>query len=107
MAEAQRATPAVPAKKNPSPQVAPPRDLKKNPLTSAEEEAKKAADEGAKIEAAAAEKAGKINGNLIKDGSPRRIMGGVRNGKPVFHWGNFVPTQELTEEELEAAESMK
>src|SRR5262245_23548925 len=107
------ATPAVPAKKNPSaaerlkenpsPQQADPNA----PLTPEEEKAAVTAEEAAKVEAQAAEKAGRINSNLIKDGSTRRLMGGVRDGKPKFFWGNFVPTQELTDEELKAAESMK
>lgn len=67
----------------------------------------KASETATEIEAQAAEKAGRINANLIRDGNPRRVMGCVRNGEQVFHWGNFVPTQALTPEELKAAQEMK
>jgi hypothetical protein len=106
VASPKAASAAERLKDNPSPQQAPPPDPKRK-LTPEEETAKKAADEAAKVEGEAHEKAGRINANLAKDGSPRRITGGVRNGKPVFHWCNTVPTQELTEDELKAVEGMK
>ena len=74
--------------------------------TEADKAAKKASEDSAKVEADAAEKAGKINARLIKSGDPRRVYGGVRGGKPVFYWGNFVPTMAMTEEDQKAAEAM-
>lgn len=75
-------------------------------LTPEEAAAKKAADEAKKVEAEANEKVGKINANLVKDGSPRRIMANIRDGKPAYFWANMTPTAALTEDELEAVEAM-
>src|SRR5262245_30336151 len=96
------AEPATPAKKAEVPSATPAQ------VTQAdiEKEQKRAQDEATKIEAEAAEKAGKINAGLIRNGDPRRVQGGVRAGKPVFFWGNFVPTQAMTEEDQKAAEKV-
>jgi hypothetical protein len=119
MVETKKASPATPATKaTPAAAAKPIPKARQNTIddvpvedrpkpTEADKAAEKAKDEATKVEAQAAEKAGRINANLIKDGDPRRVQGGVRNGEPVFFWGNFVPTQALTEAELQAADKMK
>lgn len=77
------------------------------PLTDAEKAQKKAQEESNKVEIQAQETATKMNISLINDGDPRRVMGSVRNGKVVYWWGNFVPTQAMTEYELEYAQGMR
>jgi hypothetical protein len=68
---------------------------------------KKAKAEAEKVELQVNDKTAKINANLIKDGNPNRIMGQSREGKPKYFWGNFVPTRELTSDELDAVEEVK
>ena len=72
----------------------------------AAKDAAKAQEQSIKAEQKAIEKAATINQRLIRDGNPRRIIGGVRNGEPKFFWGNFVPTQELSDEEVKAVETV-
>lgn len=112
---AKKAVPVVDPKTDPGPQ---PLGLQSDystqvraerttPLTDEEKELKKAQEESNKVEIQAQETAAKINVNLINDGDPRRVIGSVRNGKVVYWWGNFVPTQALTEEEVEYAQGMR
>ena len=96
--EAKKPAAATPAA-TPAPKAPPP--------TEEEKAAQKAAEEARASDAEAQAKVGKINANLAKEGNSRRIMANQREGEPKYFWANFVPTQELTPEELEAVEGMK
>jgi hypothetical protein len=80
-------------------------------LTKAEVEAKEVLAEAKKEADAkigpAYDKAVKANANLAKDGSGIRVEPEVRDGEVRYKWGYFVPTQFLTDEEVEALEGMK
>ena len=63
--------------------------------------------EAKKKEHAAIEKVATINQRLGKEGSGNRVDVQMRAGEPHYQWGNFVPTRELTEDELDAVETLK
>jgi hypothetical protein len=67
----------------------------------------KAEAEAEKAEQAAIDKVATINSNLAKDGSTNRVDYQMRAGEAHYRWGNFVPTRELTLEELNAVETMR
>ena len=72
-------------------------------------EAKRVADEKKKVNEATAkamEKTAKANANLAKDGSATRMDAEVRDGKIRYRFGNFVPTRDLTEDELKAVDTL-
>jgi hypothetical protein len=81
------------------------------PLTAAQQKAadeqKKVQEEAIKLDVEVQTKVAKINANLSKDGSSRRIRGDVRNGEARYYWANEpVPTQELDVEELRAIDAI-
>ena len=50
----------------------------------------------------AIDKVSKANTRLDKEGRGVRLEANMRHGEPVYRWGNFVPTRELTKDELKA-----
>lgn len=96
-----------PTAPKPDPNVAPgahgPASAAEPELTAEE---KKAKAEDTKVEHDAIEKAATINTNLAKDGSANRVDVAMRAGKAHWRWGQFVPTRELTDDELEAVDNL-
>ena len=75
--------------------------------TEEEKAAQKAKEAAQEALEKAQDRVNKINANLVKEGTDRRIMANIRNGEPSYFWANQTPTAALTEEELEAVEAMK
>jgi hypothetical protein len=69
-------------------------------------EEKKAQAQTKKDEHAAIEKVATINQRLAKDGSGNRVDAFIRHGEVCYRWGNFVPTREMTPDELDAVETL-
>jgi hypothetical protein len=70
------------------------------------EEAKKQAEDK-KAHNAAIEKVAVVNERLAKDGSGERLDVQMRSGEAEYTWGNFVPTRKVSQEDLDALETVK